>query len=90
MPPCPGKKVPESFIFASLFIIDSIKSPTNAIRETNIPYKMPIKNGFCQLSKNAKKVATDIEHIIPPIRPSIVLLGEIGDKAFFQNDFPTK
>ena len=34
---------------------------------------MPIKNGFCQLSKNAKKVATEIEHIIPPIKPSIFL-----------------
>ena len=90
MPPWPGKKVPESFIFASLFIIDSIKSPTSAIRETNIPYKMPIKNGFCQLSKNAKNVASDIEHIIPPIKPSIVLLGDIGERDLFPNDFPIK
>ena len=90
MPPCPGKKVPESFIFASLFIIDSIKSPTNAISETNVPYKMPIKNGFCQFSKKAKKVATEIEHIIPPIKPSRVLLGDIGERAFYPNDFPIK
>ena len=90
MPPWPGNKVPESLIFASLFIIDSIKSPTNAIRETNIPYKMPIKNGFCQLSKNAKNVATEIEHIIPPIKPSIVLLGDNGERALFPKDFPIK
>ena len=90
MPPCPGKKVPESFIFASLFIMDSIKSPTSAIRETNIPYKIPIKNGFCQLSKKAKEVATKIEHIIPPIKPSIVLLGDIGDKGVLPNDLPMK
>ena len=54
MPPCPGKKVPESFIFASLFIIDSIKSPTNAIREIKIPYKIPTNNGYSQLSNSAK------------------------------------
>ena len=53
-----------------------------------MPYKMPIKNGFCHLIKNAKKVATDIEHIIPPINPSIVLLGDIGERDLFPNDFP--
>ena len=90
MPPWPGKKVPESFIFASLFIIDSIKSPTNAISETNIPYKTPIKIGFGQLRKKAKKVATEIEQIIPPIKPSIVLLGDIGDRDLLPNDFPIK
>jgi len=52
--------------------------------------KIPIKNGFCQLSKKAKKVATEIEHIIPPIKPSRVLLGDIGERAFFPNDFPIK
>ena len=65
MPPWPGKKVPESFIFASLFIIDSIKSPTNAIREIKIPYKIPTNNGFSQLSKNAKNIASKIEQNIP-------------------------
>ena len=69
----PCKKVPESFIFASLFIIDSIKSPTNAIREIKIPYKIPTKNGFSQLSKNAKNIANKIEQDIPPINPSNVL-----------------
>ena len=90
MPPCPGKKVPESFIFASLFIIDSIKSPTNAIREIRIPYKIPNKNGYSQLSKNAKNIASKIEHDIPPIKPSIVLLGDIGDRDVLPNDFPIK
>ena len=51
---------------------------------------MPIKNGFCQLSKNAKKVATKIEHIIPPIKPSKVLPGDIGERALLPNDFPIK
>ena len=90
MPPCPGKKVPESFIFASLFIIDSIKSPTNAIREIKIPYKIPTNNGFSQFSENAKIIANKIEQDIPPIKPSIVLLGEIGDRDVLPNDFPMK
>ena len=47
-------------------------------------------NGFCQLSKNAKKVATEIEHIIPPINPSIVLLGDMGERALLPKDFPIK
>ena len=83
IPPCPGKKVPESFIFASLFIIDSIKSPTSAIREINNPYKIPIRNGLPKLSTNAKTMASNIEHDIPPIRPSIVLLGDIGESDLF-------
>ena len=83
MPPCPGKKVPESFIFASLFIIDSIKSPTNAIREIKIPYKIPTNNGFSQFRKNAKNIANKIEQDIPPSKPSIVLLGDIGESDFF-------
>ena len=82
--------MPESFNFASLFIIDSIKSPTNAIRETNVPYNNPIKNGLFQLSKKAKNVATDIEHVIPPINPSIVLLGDKGDRALLPKDLPMK
>ena len=90
MPPCPGKKVPESFIFASLFIIDSIKSPTNAIREIKIPYKIPTNNGFSQLSENEKKIAKKMEQDIPPIKPSIVLLGDIGERDFLPNDFPIK
>ena len=90
IPPCPGKKVPESFIFASLFIIDSIKSPTNAIRETKIPYKIPTNNGFSQLSKKEKNTAKKIEQDIPPIKPSIVLLGDIGDRDVLPNDFPMK
>ena len=55
-----------------------------------MPYKMPINNGFCQFSIKAKMVATEIEHIIPPIKPSIVLLGDIGERALFPNDFPIK
>ena len=90
MPPCPGKKVPESFIFASLFIIDSIKSPTNAMREIKIPYKIPTNNGFSQLSKNAKNIASKIEQDIPPIKPSTVLPGDMGERDFFPNDFPMK
>ena len=90
MPPCPGKKVPESFIFASRFIIDSIKSPTNAIRETKIPYKTPNTNGFSQFSKNAKNIANKIEQDIPPNKPSTVLLGDIGESDLFPNDFPMK
>ena len=90
MPPCPGKKVPESFIFASLFIIDSIKSPTNAIREIKIPNKIPTNNGFSQLSKNAKIIDNKIEQDIPPIKPSIVLLGDIGESDVLPNDFPMK
>ena len=90
IPPCPGKKVPESFIFASLFIIDSIKSPTNAMREIKIPYKIPTNNGFSQFSKNAKNIASKIEQDIPPIKPSIVLLGDIGERGFLPNDFPMK
>ena len=90
MPPCPGKKVPESFILASLFIMDSIKSPTNAIREIRIPYKIPTNNGFSQLSKNENNIESKIEHNIPPIKPSIVLLGDIGERDVLPNDFPMK
>ena len=90
MPPCPGKKVPESFIFASLFIIDSIKSPTNAIREIKIPYKIPTINGFSQFSKNAKNIASKIEQDIPPTKPSIVLLGDMGERDVLPNDLPMK
>ena len=90
MPPWPGKKVPESFIFASLFIIDSIKSPTNAIREIKIPYRIPTNNGFSQFSKNAKNIDSKVEQDIPPIKPSIVLLGDIGERDLLPNDLPTK
>jgi len=90
MPPCPGKKVPESFIFASLFIIDSIKSPTNAIREIKIPYKIPTNNGFSQLSKNANNIANKIEQNIHPIKHSIVLLGDIAERDVLPNDLPTQ
>ena len=90
MPPWPGKKVPESFIFASLFIIDSIKSPTNAIREIKIPYKIPTNSGFSQFSKNEKNIANKIEQDIPPIKPSIVLLGDIGERDVLPNTFPMK
>ena len=90
MPPWPGKKVPESFIFASLFIIDSIKSPTNAIREIKIPYIIPTKNGFSQLSENAKNIASKIEQHIPPIKPSTVLPGDIDERDVFPNFLPMK
>ena len=90
MPPCPGKKVPESFIFASLFIIDSIRSPTNAMREINIPYKIPTNIGFSQLSKNAKNIASKIDQYIPPIKPSTVLPGDIGEREVLPNDLPMK
>jgi len=75
---------------ASLFIIDSIKSPTNAIREIEIPYIIPTNNGFSQFNKNAKIIASKVEHDIPPIKPSIVLLGDIGDREVLPNDFPMK
>ena len=55
-----------------------------------MPYKIPIKKGFSQLSKNAKNIASKIEHDIPPIKPSIVLLGDIGERDFLPNDFPMK
>ena len=71
-------------------IIYPIKSPTNAIRETKIPYKTPTSNGFSQFSKNAKNIANKIEQDIPPIKPSIVLLGDIGERDVFPNDFPMK
>ena len=70
--------------------MDSIKSPTNAIREIEIPYKIPINNGFSQFIKNAKNIASKIEQDIPPIKPSIVLLGDIGDRDVLPNDFPIK
>ena len=53
-------------------------------------YKIPTNNGFSQLSKNAKNIANKIEQDIPPIKPSIVLLGDIGERDFFPNDLPTK
>ena len=70
--------------------MDSIKSPTNAIREIKIPYSIPTKNGFSQLSKNPKNIAKKIEQDIPPIKPSIVLLGDIGERDFLPNDLPKK
>ena len=60
------------------------------MREIKIPYKIPIKNAFSQFSKNANKIASKIEHVIPPRSPSIVLLGDIGDSDLFPNNFPIK
>ena len=71
-------------------MIYPIKSPTNAIREIKIPYKIPTNNGFSQFSKKAKNIASKIEQDIPPIKPSIVLLGEIGERDVLPNDFPMK
>jgi len=73
-----------------LFEIKKIKSPTNAIREIEIPYRIPKNNGFSQFIKNAKNIASKIEQDIPPINPSIVLLGDIGDRDVLPNDFPMK
>ena len=70
--------------------LDSIKSPTNAIREIEIPYKIPTNKGFSQFIKNAKNIAIKIEQDIPPITPSIVLLGDIGESGVLPNDFPMK
>ena len=60
------------------------------MREIKIPYKIPTNNGFSQLSKNAKNIANKIEQDIPPINPSIVQLGDIGESDFLPNDFPRK
>ena len=60
------------------------------MREIEIPYKIPNNNGLSQFSKNAKNIANKIEKDIPPIKPSIVLLGDIGERDFLPNDFPTK
>ena len=60
------------------------------MREIKIPYKIPTNNGFSQFSKNAKNIANKIEQDIPPIKPSIVLLGDIGERDFLPNDFPMK
>ena len=70
--------------------MDSIKSPTNAIREIKIPYKIPIKKGFSQFNIKAKNNANKIEQDIPPIKPSTVLLGDIGERGLLPNDFPIK
>ena len=55
-----------------------------------MPYKIPTKNGFSQLSKYAKNNASKIEQDIPPIKPSTVLLGDIGESDILPNDFPMK
>jgi len=47
-------------------------------------------NGFSQFIKNAKIMASKVEQDIPPIKPSIVLLGDIGDRDVLPNDFPMK
>jgi len=51
---------------------------------------IPTNNGFSQFNKNAKNIASKIEQDIPPIKPSIVLLGDIGDRDVLPNDFPMK
>ena len=90
MPPWPGNKLPESFNFASLFIIDSIRSPTKAINDTIIPKMKPINIELFQLKINANIIPVIIEHIIPPKSPSNVLLGEMGERNVFPNFFPMK
>ena len=60
------------------------------MREIDIPYNIPNKNGFHKLSNNAKRIASKMEQEIPPINPSIVLLGDIGESDLLPNDFPTK
>ena len=60
------------------------------MREIEIPYKIPTNNGFSQFIKNAKNIASKIEQDIPPIRPSIVLLGDIGESDLLPNDLPMK
>ena len=60
------------------------------MREIKIPYKIPTNIGFSQLSKKVNNIANKIEHDIPPIKPSIVLLGDIGERDVLPNDFPMK
>ena len=62
IPPCPGKKLPESFNPAFLFIIDSVKSPTNENNATIIAIKIPIKIPNFHLSKQPKKAPISIEN----------------------------
>ena len=45
---------------------------------------------FPQFIKNAKIMASKVEQDIPPIKPSIVLLGDIGDRDVLPKDFPMK
>ena len=40
--------------------------------------------------KIANIIASKVEQDIPPIKPSIVLLGDIGDIDVLPNDFPMK
>ena len=60
------------------------------MREIKIPYKIPTNNGYSQFNKNEKNIYNATEQDIPPIKPSIVLLGDMGERDVLPNDFPIK
>ena len=39
------------------------------------------------IHQKCKNIASKVEQHIPPIKPSIVLLGDIGDRDVLPNDF---
>src|SRR5690625_661908 len=89
-PPCPGINLPLSFTPACRFNLDCIKSPK--VPKIHVISAIPIhilKSNTLKTLKTAKlmiKVQTN-----PPIKPSIVLLGEILSNNFLcPNDFPIK
>ena len=50
----------------------------------------PIKIELFQWYIDANIIPVTIEHNIPPKSPSIVLLGEMGERNVFPNFFPMK
>ena len=54
------------------------------------PKMKPISTALFQLNIRANTMPVTIEQSIPPNRPSIVLLGEMGERNVFPNFFPMK
>ena len=47
-------------------------------------------NGFPNSRKKENVIASTIEHVIPPIKPSIVLVGDIGESDLLPSFLPIK
>ena len=75
IPPCPGRRVPESLVLVPRFIIDSVRSPNTAVAPKTKP------NIICSMGEIGKSNKVDnnneaiIAAAIPATTPSQVLFG---------------
>ena len=76
IPPCPGRMLPVSFIFAFLFKYEKDKSPNWQPIDVRIPNKIILKFITWAIYENKINI-TKQDNIILPIDPMIVFFGLI-------------